>query len=507
MNDFEASYTLEIATKGTESTPPDPERTKDAFSRIGYSLEEAIADLIDNSIDAGARDVLIRLVYDRKGIQRIFIVDNGRGMSEEVLRKAMRFGSTLKHEQTDLGKYGIGLKAASLSQCEQFAVITRANGRVSGRRWSSKSFAEDWLCEKLDTPGCAMLASAPWAGLNLRKSGTIVMWEKLTCLQAGDVERSETINRAIVGLAKHLGLVFHRFLEDAETPFNIHLDSQLANEPESGVTEQVMPLNPFSYPSSGARGYPKDFRISLPGLKPMTLAAHIWPAKSRDPGYTLGGGKVSSRQGFYFYRNNRLIQAGGWNNCRGDDAEPHVSLARVAVDIPLGAEAHFDVMVQKSKVAPPRAFVEAVKASFSGSTKFTDYWAKAVETYRATGLPTETEDFPLVLGNGISPKTREKAKEVLVPEGGKTRKVTFRWVKLDAGTVFELDRERRRINLNELHRKAILGSARRSKNDAEMFKATLFLLVRDYFNHQAMTRPRKEFLDTCNRLLLYCVNG
>jgi HSP90 family molecular chaperone len=117
--------------------PPNPERTKDAIARIGYSLEESIADLIDNSLDAQATDVLIRFIYDRKNIHRIFVVDNGHGMREETLRRAMQFGSTLRHEKTDLGKYGIGLKSASLSQCNQFSVISRVDKEVSGRRWSS----------------------------------------------------------------------------------------------------------------------------------------------------------------------------------------------------------------------------------------------------------------------------------------------------------------------------------------------------------------------------------
>ncbi len=124
-------YELDIGTKGVESILPDPERTKEAFSRIGYSLEEAIADLVDNSVDAGATDVLVRLLYDRKNIRRVFVVDNGRGMSEETLRRAMQFGSTLRHKRNDLGKYGIGLKSASLSQCDQFSVLRRMGAQAS----------------------------------------------------------------------------------------------------------------------------------------------------------------------------------------------------------------------------------------------------------------------------------------------------------------------------------------------------------------------------------------
>lgn len=505
MDSLDSDYTLQIQTSGVESNPPNPERTKDAFSRIGYSLEEAVADLIDNSIDAGAADVLVRLVYDRKNIHRIFIVDNGHGMKEDILRQAMKFGSTLKHDKTDLGKYGIGLKAASLSQCEQFAVITRSGSELSGRRWSTQSFQKDWLCEKLDQNGCAILMAASWGDLDLRKSGTIVMWEKLTCLQTGELGTSETVNKAISGLSKHLGLVFHRFLEK-KNGLRIHLDSQYAGHKDSSIAQPVPPLNPFSYTASGARNYPKDFRIKLEGVGNLDLAAHIWPPKSRDEGYTLGGGKISSRQGFYFYRNDRLIQAGGWNGYRNDDAEPHVSLARVAVDIPPGAEGHFDVMVQKSKVSPPRDFVEAVRNAASGSIKFSDYVAKAIEAYRQKGA-AEEDDFPLVPWDGLSPKARDKAWEVLAPDERRVRKVGFAWKPLDRDVVFELDRERRKIVLNELHRKAILGGARRSKNDAGLFKATIFLLVQEYFDYQQTTKKRREFLDSCNKLLLHCLDG
>jgi len=498
---LESDYEFKIATRGVELTPPNPERTKDAFARIGYSLEESVADLIDNSLDAGATDVLIRFIYDRKNVHRIFIVDNGRGMREERLRRAMQFGSTLEHEKTDLGKYGIGLKSASLSQCKQFAVISRVGKEVCGRRWSSTSFQKDWLCEKLDPSGCSVLVAAPWDGLDVSKSCTIVMWEQLTCLQVGDAGTSETVNRAIIGLANHLGLVFHRFLEK-KGKLKLHLDSQFAGQRESGVTQIVEPFNPFGYPVSGVKTYPKKFEIKLAAVGRLTLVAHIWPPKSKDRGYTLGGGKISSRQGFYFYRNDRLIQAGGWNGYRGDDSEPHVSLARVAVDIPLGTEGHFDVMVQKSKVSPPRDFVSAVKSAVSGTTKFSDFVSKAIEVYRKKLGSQESDDFPLVPWGGLSLRSRDKAKALLAPDERKIRKVGFRWKKLDATTVFDLDRERRLIYLNEIHRKAILGGARRSKNDAELFKAAIFLLVQEHFDHQAITRGRKKYLVTCNRLLL-----
>lgn len=502
----EAGYSIDIGTKGVEATPPDPERTKDAFSRIGYSLDEAVADLVDNSIDAEATDVLVRLLYDRKSIRRVFIVDNGRGMHEETLRSAMRFGSTLKHKKSDLGKYGIGLKSASLSQCEKFAVITRTGGEVSGRRWSTASFQNNWLCEKLEGSGCRRLLDAQWAGLNLDRSGTIVMWDELTNLQAGDLPASETVNKAILGLASHLGLVFHRFLEKRDK-FRIRLDSQFVGLPEFDVAQFVTPLNPFGYDLAGADGYPKEFKTTLAGVGDLTLVGHIWPPKSRKLGYTLGGGKISSRQGFYFYRNDRMIQAGGWNGCRGDDAEPHLSLARVAIDIPPGSEGHFDVMVQKSKVSPPRDFVQAVRNAKAGTTTFAEYVVQAVKVYRSEGKAEKSDEKTLVPWNGLSTSARKNAREVLAPNEGRIRRVNFRWKPLDTNVVFELDRDHGIISLNEIYRQAILGGTRKSRNDARAFKTTLFLLVRGYFDQKPLTRGRVEFLETCNKLLLGGLKG
>lgn len=501
MDNFEEIDCLKIGTAGVESIPPDPERTKGAFSRIGYSFDEAIADLVDNSVDAGAADVLVRLLYDRKTVRRVYVVDNGHGMRDQTLRSAMQFGSTLKHKKGDLGKYGIGLKSASLSQCEQFAVVTRSGGEVSGRRWASASFQDDWMCERLDEADCADLLGMRWGGLDLRKAGTIVMWDDLTCLQAGELGASETVNRAVVGLANHLGLVFHRFLEKKDR-FRIHLDAQFVGLPESDTAQLVSPLNPFGYDAPGAAGYPKEFKTVLSNIGEMTLTAHVWPPKSRRSGYTLGGGRVSSRQGFYFYRNDRLIQAGGWNGYRGDDAEPHASLARVAVNIPPSAEGQFDVTVQKSRVSPPRDFIEAVHKARSGSETFGEYVAQAIKVYRLEGKIEQADGKVVVPWRGMPAGFRPTAREILAPEEGRIRRVNFRWKVLDVAAVFELDPQRNVITLNEAHRRAITGTGRRSQNDARLFKTSLFLMVRGCFDGKPLTRARLEFLATCNRLLL-----
>jgi hypothetical protein len=494
-------YLALIPTNGTEVIPANPAQTKMAFARVGYSLEPAIADLIDNSIDADAKDVLIRFVYDRKGVQRVFIVDNGNGMSELTLSKAMAFGSELPHKQKHLGKYGIGLKAASFSQCKAFSVISSSNGGIAGRRWSNKATKGDWLCEKLDPISCRELVSAPWAALDVMEKGTIVIWDELTGLKSGQSGPEDTVNRSIDSLTTHLGIVFHRFLEAEK--IKIHLSSHFAGKAQSHVVSSVNALDPFSYQKSGAQGYPKQFELSVETVGKIVLDAHIWPPKTKEPGYKLGGGKVASRQGFYFYRNGRLIQAGGWNGMRDDDAEPHLSLARVSVDLP----PNIDVSIQKDKVDNlPREFIDAVRQSSSASTRFADYIKKAQEIYRSKDKSDEQEDFPLIPRGGFGKHAIDAVKKHSGLKGKRVRTVNFRWSKLQAGTLFKIDREKRCVLLNELYRKSVLAGKRRSTNDAQLFKMALYLLLIDFLDYPVMNKGRLETIDRYNNYLMACLD-
>jgi signal transduction histidine kinase len=118
-----------------ETLPPNYARLDKALRSIGYSFEAAVADIIDNSIDAGARNVLVRFVLHRDKPLDLAIWDDGSGMSEATLKEAMRFGADVNEELHRLGKFGLGLKLASLSQAKELRVFTSMSGRVAGRGW------------------------------------------------------------------------------------------------------------------------------------------------------------------------------------------------------------------------------------------------------------------------------------------------------------------------------------------------------------------------------------
>ncbi len=137
------------------SLPPDGGGAAKAFSRIGYDLADALADLVDNSLDAEASRVEITFHRDDTQIFAVTIADNGGGMDDPVLRDAMRFAAPTARREDALGVFGLGMKSASLSQCRSLTVLSRTGGPVAGCRWSVESIKADWSCEVLDPGGAA----------------------------------------------------------------------------------------------------------------------------------------------------------------------------------------------------------------------------------------------------------------------------------------------------------------------------------------------------------------
>ncbi len=210
-------------------------------------------------------------------------------------------------------------------------------------------------------------------------------------------------SKYLPSLQKHLGLVFHRFLSDGRV--KIKVDAVDADTGTTGMPNLIYPMDPFSYPRSGSREYPKVFEINMPGLPTLALEAHVWPSNSNDLGYKLGGGKVAERQGFYFYRNDRLIQAGGWNRWHESDSEPHTSLARVKVNLSADFDSTFRLNVQKSKLDVPPVFIEVLDSVTKDGKSFLRYFKDADAVYRK-GKAEKTAKKTVVPGSGGMPPKR-----------------------------------------------------------------------------------------------------
>ncbi|WP_374371832.1 ATP-binding protein [Tabrizicola sp.] len=310
---------------------------------IGYSLETAISDVIDNSITAGAHRIeIITETFSEEPF--IAIIDDGEGMTEEELVAAMRPGSKnplATRDEPDLGRFGLGLKSASFSQCRRLTVLTRKSLRTSAAIWDLDDVAErnEWAVQLPDRfdliPGIEKLGP----------KGTLVLWQKLDRLTGGyshnAAKRAEVINQRIAETERHLRLVFHRFMEDAK-PLRILLNGRL-----------LRPLDPFARKNPATIVDPEEKLALIRGdveIQSFTLPHH--KQMDRTEWEDIGGdeGHLKS-QGFYLYRGKRLILHGTWFGlCRQSEL---TKLSRVRIDIPNSMDADWKIDVKKSSAQLP----------------------------------------------------------------------------------------------------------------------------------------------------------
>lgn len=489
----------------TEHLPPNYAKLDTALRSIGYSFETAVADVIDNSIDASAKNVLVRFVYRKDEPLDLVIWDDGCGMSASELKEAMRFGADVSRELRRLGKFGLGLKLASLSQARELEVFTRKGGALSGRAWLERGVAEAFSSEIFDDSECSQRLAAMLPDRPLRHSGTAVIWSELyrVGLIPSVHDPEQHAQKLLDGLQKYLGLAFHRFLKrSARNQFSIALDIFDGGRRKPGIQSSVLPLDPFGYPESGLKGFPA--RMTPTGLyaKRLTLVAHVWPPKSNSPEYKLPGGS-SARQGFYFYRNDRLIQGGGWNGLL--QTEPHTSLARLQIDFSASFDEDLSLDVKKSELQLPPPLLKAIEsAETNGGVGFKKYLKLAEHVYRTRML--ERPELPLIPETGIPARlSRLLRKELLDSPSRRFRALTFEWAALEEDTFFEIDRDSDTIYLNQAFRRRALHGMQGSVTDAPVMKCLLFLLLSESLEAERLGSKLREFGERANRILVAAV--
>lgn len=480
-----------LAAEPDDANQPNASRLITALRQIGYSLEQALADIIDNSINAAASNVLVRFLHDGSNLVAVAVADDGHGMSEVELYDAMRFGSVEKDSPDTLGKFGMGLKLASLSHAQSLTMFSRSNCAAAARRWTTEGIQSGWLCERLKRQAAAQILDRPWGPLDLSHSGTIVLWENIDRLPNHRSGLRYTLSTLERRLKLHLGLCFHQFLESGSV--SIMLDQLLVDRPSQGVQASIAPLNPFGYSHSGDSEFPKVLSAEIAEVGHLSLEAHIWPPNCQTTEYKLGG-RAAARQGFYFYRNRRLIQAGGWNGLVQDDSEPHGSLARIKVDLPLEYDDHFGINVQKSKVLVPPGFDEVLNARAADGTSFEDFRRSAIETYRhAHIISRRFSPYPM---KGIGARAARRL-ETLYGRGDPLAEgFSVRWKKLPKDSYFIVERDRGCLTLNSRYREC------RGSGSGDIIKVLVALLVRNDFSSKKVTKAREAELLSLNEIFV-----
>ncbi|GAA3489279.1 ATP-binding protein [Streptomyces cremeus] len=499
-----ADWQYDVPTTGSTHLPPDAGYGK-ALRSQGYGFEVAVADLIDNSIDAGADKVVVHFLRDAERILTLLIIDNGRGMDDASLDAAMTVGRRREYGDGALGMYGTGLKAASLSRAGSLTAVSRTRrSRAAGRLLTAEGMEDGFRCDTVD-PRYAQDLIDRYDGI-IEWHGTVVRWDRVSNFDTVARGQSDQyLSRAIARLETHLGLYLHRFLQQGLKLDIAVWDVSATDGVRGSLGEEVdhiavEALDPFGYKVPGKAGYPLVITAPVEGVGDVDLTAHIWPAKSKQAGFRQVG-SLNERQGFYFYRNDRLVQAGGWNGLRSP--EGHLALARIAVDLPSPSNDVFSLDVKKEGVTVTPAFTLGLdKAQAANGVTFHGYLADAENAYRDGAKRTEIVRKAVTApGKGLDPKIKRVIKEEL-PEKPGEEPIAFTWTALPEDVFFDLDRENNAVLLNKTFREDFTDGRRGGSNDTPMLKTLLYLLLEDCFGLGRWERARQDRIDYWNTILL-----
>jgi hypothetical protein len=481
---------------GQDRLPWDIGKAIVALRSIGYSFVQAIADIVDNSIDAQAKTILVRFVVKPNGTLAVVVTDDGFGMDSEILTEAMRVGSGTQPTEKQLGKYGLGLKLATFSHAQSLTIHTVKDGQACGRRLTVEGIKQGGLCDILSQAESRRVLSDAAKPVRIAGHGTIVRWDQIDRITFESSNLEKLIKKLRTTLEVHLGMCFHRHL--TSRGISIYIDRQNEGSVPNDMAALVKPLDPFAYPQSGHADFPKVIQISLPTIGKLEAEAHIWPPKSTSREYHLNG--ACDRQGFYFYRNDRLIQAGEWNGWR-ETQEPHLSLARIRIELPPQLDSRFSLDVKKCGINAPAVFPLALQsACFADGQRFEEYLKLAESTYRQRGENGDA-DFPMVPGRGFPSKVRSVFQRRLSPNG-KGRESSILWRRLPSELFFELDRDNDQIVLNSQYRSRILRGTNGSMNDAPIIKTLLFFLCASELDAERVTKKKQQRIDLINAALI-----
>lgn len=337
------------------SLPPSAASLTASLRDLGYSLETAVADLIDNSISAEATEIDVFCDLSRSA-PVLVIADNGRGMTGDEVIAALRHGATdprKKRGPKDLGRFGLGLKTASFSQCRRLTVVSSVKSVYVGAEWNLDEVEkkDDWLIAILDPDE---IAGQPYVQA-LGDSGTLIVWRDLDRLFEDETgrRRDEIVNEKLTIVDRHLSLVFHRFLA-GEVKGRRKLTIRINGHP-------ITPFDPFCRKNEATQILPEE-TVWVDAVA-ITMQPYILPHHSRlsasEFDFYQDRSDFISNQGAYVYRSGRLMAWGDWFRMvpKGEATK----LARVQIDFPNSLDEAWTIDIKKSRARPPHAVRERLR--------------------------------------------------------------------------------------------------------------------------------------------------
>lgn len=340
------------------SLEPDPVGLFDILARAGHRLPSAVADLVDNSISAGATTIDITFPNPNEGGRWMCIRDNGSGMNPDALRNAMRVGNQRVYDGSDLGKFGYGLKGASWSQSDCMTVVTKTvDSGVSLMTWDrdhlSKTRKWDVLTDPVDVKYASEVAI-------LHKGTAVLLTKMRPPAEMPTAKNIDPYTVEVTSIREHLELVFHRYLEGVvkgreRVTIKLNGDPLIGNNPmghalTKAFDPRTITLNetdPMKKAVISVRAYitPNEDEVERHHSKEGPESVRT----ARDR-ISLNG-RWNETQGLYFYRLDRLIKWGGWEGIFAMDEK--TKLLRVAVDFDRKSDDSLQVNISKQEIRLP----------------------------------------------------------------------------------------------------------------------------------------------------------
>lgn len=340
--------------------PPDPARVIEGLRDTGYSFTTAIADLVDNSIEAGATSIAIQVATGLINQPIVTIADNGCGMNESELQAAMQYGSP-RNAVRRLSKFGLGLKTASTAFARRLLVTSRSSDLyVSSAAWDLDTIIDkgEWLLEKLPASAEDLTLLDE---ISLDRSGTVVRWEKIDRLLTERAANGSAkvvqnaVDRQVAALTEHLGLVFQRYLQEWNGRKSISLTiNGLAVQP-------IDPFCDFEPKTKMLINAVKSTELPSGGISSFQVRGYVIPPNG---GFTSSENQAKARisnenQGIYVYREDRLIHGPDW--MRFFKQEPHYSLARIEFSFGQELDEAFNVDIKKSRIELSESIADYIR--------------------------------------------------------------------------------------------------------------------------------------------------
>lgn len=353
-------------TMKTKHIPPRATRMIEGLRDTGYDFNTAMADIIDNSIAAAATNIEIYINMDFSGDVSIYIADNGCGMDEAQLENAMTYGSLERPSPASLGKFGMGLKTASTAFCRQLSVSSRPAGDrgILKARWDLDYIADDAKDWMLQYPDLDEFELELFDKVAKRSSGTVVTWQAVDRLIKEYADKrgaaaQRALRKTIDSLQEHISMVFQRFL-----------DSNYIDTPNVSISineVSVEAWDPFYKNNSKtivAAELTQAVQVNDETSTSFKIGAYILPRKEEfDSDEDWRAAKLNNDlQGFYIYRENRLIHYGGWLGMY--TTEPHSTLLRIEFSFDHTLDEAFNVDIKKSRILLSGELFNWLKTTF-----------------------------------------------------------------------------------------------------------------------------------------------